>query len=1261
MAQYDGVIRIVTDIATKDAKESLSSLEYQIKKSAKEINSLRSKMDALKDKKVPTKEFKDLQDKLSKAEKEMEKMLAQDSKFANLDVKIKKLSQSAADLAEKMKGAEVRIPTEEYKTLENAIDKNKTELESLLKEQKDLAKEGIGKGADKQYLVAAEAVERLKYELQQAAAAGNKDLYYGIEDRLGRAKSVLQELMAKEPRPLGRIQYYYAIEHKIKDLKSDISATEDEMRKLSEAGKNFTVNTDSPEYQKLASKYESVNQELEKTKSLHSEIAQKQAESVQKVAELKARIGQLVKEGKDFTLGQDTAEFASYARQIQYEEKAIEEAGRHYNKLLKSQSESYKKLIETIKKFSETVKKSFSSIYNGLKKVNSVVNSFGARIKNLAQKHLPLFRKESEKAKNSLSGFGNRLKSLALSLLIFNQLRKIFSASTSAIREGFENLYNENEKFRNSIENLKASLVTLKNALAAAFAPIVEIAIPYIQSLVEWLMEAVNLIGQFIAALTGRKTYTKAIRQSAKASEDAADAIEDETDAMNKQLSSLDKLNNLTSQNNKDKTGSSAGAGSAGGTMFEEVPIESSILDAADKVKDILSELFKPLKEAWDREGQFVMDSWKYALEEVWKLIKDIGRDFLTVWQEDATVDILANILHIIGDIGLIVGHLARNFREAWNENEVGLNILRNIRDIIGIIVQHIRNAADATVEWADKLDFYPILDAFNRFLVSIKPVVDAVWGILEDFYTHVLLPLAKWTIEKGLPELLQVFIDFNKKVDWESLRENIAEFWNHLEPFAETVGEGLIIFIDRVSDALAGFINSDSFKNFLKTVEDWMDSVSPEDVADAITKLAEAFIALKLALLGFTAIKGIVEVVTVLKNFFSLFSGLLGILPSVISIIGGLGQSIVGLLGTISAPVAAIIAAIGSLVAGMIYVLKTNDEVRQGLIDAIQNVWNALKNLWENVLVPLISLIADVLKPIIDVVIGLLKELWQNVIVPLAEVILSVLTQALNGFADIINNVVVPVLNTVIEVLRFLWNTVLEPLINFLIDSFAPAFDSAFGMIKALIEDFGEVLSGLIDFIIGVFTGDWKRAWEGIKEIFKGVWDGFKDVVKGVLDAILSLFNGFRESISSRISSISDSFNKLKSQFNNLKSSVSSKASGLFRSFSFDSGIQIPVSPVVAALSNVEIPAYATGQVIPRTMKQHLAILGDNSQETEVVSPLSTIEQAVENAIIKNGGFGGGDTYLHLVVECEGHQLLELMQKLDRQFYKQNGRHAFS
>lgn len=57
MAKYDGSVRINTDIKTKEAKIRLLALENRIKKTADKITVLRSKMDALKDAKIPTQEY----------------------------------------------------------------------------------------------------------------------------------------------------------------------------------------------------------------------------------------------------------------------------------------------------------------------------------------------------------------------------------------------------------------------------------------------------------------------------------------------------------------------------------------------------------------------------------------------------------------------------------------------------------------------------------------------------------------------------------------------------------------------------------------------------------------------------------------------------------------------------------------------------------------------------------------------------------------------------------------------------------------------------------------------------------------------------------------------------------------------------------------------------------------------------------------------------------------------------------------------------
>lgn len=52
------------------------------------------------------------------------------------------------------------------------------------------------------------------------------------------------------------------------------------------------------------------------------------------------------------------------------------------------------------------------------------------------------------------------------------------------------------------------------------------------------------------------------------------------------------------------------------------------------------------------------------------------------------------------------------------------------------------------------------------------------------------------------------------------------------------------------------------------------------------------------------------------------------------------------------------------------------------------------------------------------------------------------------------------------------------------------------------------QVLDGIIDFIRGVFTGDWERAWTGVKEIFAGIFDGLKAAAKAPLNAIIRLVN---------------------------------------------------------------------------------------------------------------------------------------------------------
>ncbi len=595
--------------------------------------------------------------------------------------------------------------------------------------------------------------------------------------------------------------------------------------------------------------------------------------------------------------------------------------------------------------------KVWNDMASGLAGMSRTLDKYGANIRNVN-----LQQKLNELGiKANISALNQNDKALLRGIILLDSTRYAWGDLANTLNQP-----------ANQLRLIEGNIQNLSRTIGNLLLPVIAKALPYINGFVIALQRFFAWLGKiFKIDLSnllpkgggGSGAISDLIGDTGEL-EDGLNAATAAAKKLNKQVRAFDELNVIST--------SSAGAGGIGSGLLDDAFNEAyqEYLDAwndafanvedkaqgiADKIQAFFKDLFKPIAAAWDSEGNRVMVGWNRALQEVGKLAKDIGRDFMTMWQQQGTVDIFKDIFHIIGDIGFIVGNLASNFRNAWNENNVGLEIFKNIRDIIGIIIEHIKNAADATVEWSANLNFYPVLDAFNRFLESFKPAVDALSGILEDLYIKVLLPLGKWTIEEGLPKLLDVFTAFNDKVDWEALRRNLSEFWEHLEPFAETVGEGLIIFIDRVSDALASFLNSETFANFLHSIGEWMDNVTPEDVADALEKIAKAIIALKIALAGFELAAGFVGFIEILSKF-AKFTGmpklLQGIGKGISSLSSGISAGIAGaggLANLLTLDVTALVAEGGFATAG----LTIGTAIIGGVIAAIGG-WNFGQFLYE-------------------------------------------------------------------------------------------------------------------------------------------------------------------------------------------------------------------------------------------------------------------------------------------------------------------------
>lgn len=450
-----------------------------------------------------------------------------------------------------------------------------------------------------------------------------------------------------------------------------------------------------------------------------------------------------------------------------------------------------------------------------------------------------------------------------------------------------ETLNTPANQFRMLANNVKL----LGQMIGNIFLPIVAKILPYLnafvivlQRLFSWLAK---ILGIDLSALMGKNQgYDNSnLSDMLDDAENLSDALEDDTKSakkLKKQLQGFDALNNLTTKDDDSKANPALASGlldkafmdaaekylQAWRDAFDKLQNDAEKL--ADKIQAFFMRLTAPIRKAWEKVGNKVITQWKNAAYNLKWLFKRIAKDFWRVWEQPETERIFENIFTVFGNIGEVVDWLAKRFNQAWAYNDNGFRILQAIRDIILIISDKAKEMSQAFVEWSKDLDLKPLLSKMAEFLEEMKPVVASLMEVLKDFLHDVLLPLAKWTVEKGLPKLLQVFIDFKNKVNWEKLIANLKKLWEHLEPFAEKIGEGFIMFLDKVAQGVAEFFNSKKFEDFLAKLEKWMDDVTPRDIANFFEKLAKGIIGLKFALFAFNTLKPIAGI---LSGIFSIIA----------------------------------------------------------------------------------------------------------------------------------------------------------------------------------------------------------------------------------------------------------------------------------------------------------------------------------------------------------------------------------------------------
>lgn len=457
-------------------------------------------------------------------------------------------------------------------------------------------------------------------------------------------------------------------------------------------------------------------------------------------------------------------------------DRKIEAVGADIRAAEKYQSQMVKEGTAYLDKGAIRATDAYKKMENQLHETNDQMKTLARRQEELASKEnkvsrsarsagkstgswLDNFSGKTRRASGLLSTFTSRIKGIALSLLVFNWITQGWNAMISAIEDGIQNMarYSNDENamisaVKDGTQNmaryfsdvnakmsaLVSAVATLKNAFGALAAPIIRAVGPTLTYLINMLTAAINKVNQFISALTGKKTWTKATTQTknyAAGLDAAASKADKATKAAKKlkgQLQSFNELNVIDS--NKDSgSGDSGGSGGSGGgggggvgDLYEEVPIDQNIADLADKIREAIK------SGDWEGLGETIRQEitdtiGKIPWNKIYTKAENFGKDF------------------------------AEFLNGLFSEDKKGNSVFTATADAIA---KSLNTAIFASKGFTDKFDFKTLgtnlAHGFNRFFRKFKwkQCAEAINGWVDGFWdtaTGFFSDLSWGDILKGL------------------------------------------------------------------------------------------------------------------------------------------------------------------------------------------------------------------------------------------------------------------------------------------------------------------------------------------------------------------------------------------------------------------------------------------------------------------------------------------------------------------------------
>jgi len=513
----------------------------------------------------------------------------------------------------------------------------------------------------------------------------------------------------------------------------------------------------------------SANEAATKLNNLNTQFGNKEVVTYEaRIKELKKTLSELSSQG----LSEGDPEFDNTLRKIML----LEEYSRRYKKEMK---ESVKAEVnsEEIDQSAEALRRAtaqggkFKRMLKGLgsfgSKINNISKGFkkvGKTIQNardIANKAVHPFKTLKElmgfesKKKNNGMPFGRMLGSSIMFSTIFGLISQI----KQAIKEGSDNLVQYSSSYNNSISSMVSSLLYLKNAWAVAFAPIVNVVAPYISSFIDMVSSALNAVGHFLAALTGKgyvvqakkawKNYGASIADTGKKTDKANDSAK----KLQKTILGFDELNILNGNDTGSGSGSS-GSGSGGSSgpspsdMFETIEVSNSMNQLADKFKQAFANAdFTEIGEIVGNKLKSAMESINW--DSVYHAADNFGKSLATFLNGLISPELFYDLgKTIAGSINTAL-HALNSFAANFDWKDFGASLASSITGFFET--------------WDAKLTGETLSNFATGILESLKSAIDTLDG------------------DKTFEKIGQKLVDFICGIDWKKLTWDLLGFFKSL------------------------------------------------------------------------------------------------------------------------------------------------------------------------------------------------------------------------------------------------------------------------------------------------------------------------------------------------------------------------------------------------------------------------------------------------------------------------------------------------